>query len=125
WDECMRVLKPGGHVLAFAGSRTHDLMTLAVRLAGFEIRDSIAWLYGSGFPKSLDVSKAIDKRRHDGADIRRVTAWIAATRTAAGVTNRDIDAAFGFNGMAGHWTTQGSQPAIPTLDQVPRLLEVL
>src|SRR5690625_3944675 len=61
WDECMRVLKPGGHLLAFAGSRTHDLMSLALRLAGFEIRDSIAWLYGSGFPKSLDVSKAIDK----------------------------------------------------------------
>jgi len=66
WDECLRVLKPGGHVLAFAGSRTHDLMALALRLAGFEIRDSIAWLYGSGFPKSLDVSKAIDK--HLGAE---------------------------------------------------------
>src|SRR5690625_1179027 len=61
WDECLRVLKPGGYVLTFAGSRTHDLMTLALRLAGFDIRDSIAWLYGSGFPKSLDVSKAIDK----------------------------------------------------------------
>lgn len=61
WDECLRVLKPGGHLLAFAGSRTFDLMALSVRLAGFEIRDSIAWLYGSGFPKSLDVSKAIDK----------------------------------------------------------------
>ena len=125
WDECLRVLKPGGHVLAFAGSRTVDLMTLGLRLAGFDIRDSIAWMYGSGFPKSLDVSKAIDKQRHDGADIRRVTAWVAATRTAAGVTNRDIDAAFGFNGMAGHWTTQGAQAAIPTLDQVPRLLDVL
>lgn len=61
WDECLRVLKPGGHVLAFAGSRTVDLMTLGLRLAGFDIRDSVAWLYGSGFPKSLDVSKAIDK----------------------------------------------------------------
>ena len=60
WDECLRVLKPGGHLLAFAGSRTHDLMGLAVRLAGFEIRDSVAWLYGSGFPKSMDVSKAIE-----------------------------------------------------------------
>jgi DNA modification methylase len=61
WDECMRVLKPGGHLLAFAGSRTVDLMTLSIRIAGFEVRDSISWLYGSGFPKSLDVSKAIDK----------------------------------------------------------------
>ena len=66
WDECLRVLKPGGHLLAFAGSRTHDLMTLGIRLAGFEIRDSVAWLYGSGFPKSLDVSKAMD--RIAGAD---------------------------------------------------------
>src|SRR5690606_38551476 len=61
WDECLRVLKPSGHLLAFAGSRTFDLMTLGIRLAGFEVRDGIAWLYGSGFPKSLDVSKAIDK----------------------------------------------------------------
>ena len=61
WREIHRVLKPGGHALVFAGSRTQDLMGLSLRLAGFEIRDSLAWLYGSGFPKSLDVSKAIDK----------------------------------------------------------------
>ena len=61
WDECMRVLKPGGHMVVFAGSRTHDLMGLSIRLAGFEIRDSMAWLYGSGFPKSMNVGKAIDK----------------------------------------------------------------
>jgi DNA modification methylase len=61
WRECLRVLKPGGHLLAFFGTRTQDIGTLAIRLAGFEIRDSIAWVYGSGFPKSLDVSKAIDK----------------------------------------------------------------
>lgn len=60
WDEAYRLLKPGGHLLAFAGSRTDDLMGLAIRLAGFEIRDGIAWLYGSGFPKSLDVAKAIE-----------------------------------------------------------------
>src|SRR5690625_3673163 len=62
WDEAMRVLKPGGHILAFAGTRTMDLMTLGLRLAGFDIRDSVAWLYGSGFPKSHDVGEAIDKR---------------------------------------------------------------
>ena len=61
WDECLRVLKPGGHLVAFAGSRTHDLMGLSIRMAGFEIRDGLAWLYGTGFPKSMDVSKAIDK----------------------------------------------------------------
>lgn len=61
WDEALRVLKPGGHLLAFAGSRTQDLMGISIRMAGFEIRDSIAWLYGTGWPKSLDVSKGIDK----------------------------------------------------------------
>ena len=59
WREAMRVLKPGGHLLAFFGTRTYDLGVMAVRLAGFEIRDEIAWMYGQGFPKSLDVSKAV------------------------------------------------------------------
>lgn len=59
--ECLRILKPGGHLLAFGGSRTWHRLAAAIEDAGFEIRDSIAWLYGSGFPKSLDVSKAIDK----------------------------------------------------------------
>ena len=59
--ECLRVLKPGGHMLAFGGSRTWHRLASAIEDAGFEIRDSIAWLYGSGFPKSLDVCKAIDR----------------------------------------------------------------
>ncbi len=59
WKEVFRVLKPGGHVLAFFGSRTLDLGTLAIRLAGFDIRDTMMWLYGSGFPKSLNIGKAI------------------------------------------------------------------
>ncbi|SIC96811.1 DNA-methyltransferase [Mycobacteroides abscessus] len=59
--ECLRILKPGGHLLAFGGSRTWHRLTTGIEDAGLEIRDSIAWLYGSGFPKSLDVSKAIDK----------------------------------------------------------------
>lgn len=62
WREVYRVLRPGGHALVFAGTRTQDLMTISLRLAGFEIRDVIAWLYFSGFPKSMDVSKAFDKR---------------------------------------------------------------
>jgi site-specific DNA-methyltransferase (adenine-specific) len=61
WQEVLRVLKPGGHLLAFSGSRTYHRMTCAVEDAGFEVRDQILWVYGSGFPKSLDVSKAIDK----------------------------------------------------------------
>ena len=61
WKECIRVLKPGGYLLSFAGTRTYDWIVMGLRLSGFEIRDMIAWLYGSGFPKSHDVSKAIDK----------------------------------------------------------------
>jgi site-specific DNA-methyltransferase (adenine-specific) len=61
WRECLRVLKPGGHLLAFAGTRTQHRMAVRIEDAGFEIRDMIAWVYGSGFPKSHDISKAIDK----------------------------------------------------------------
>lgn len=61
WRQCWDALKPGGHLLAFGGTRTYHRMTVAIEDAGFEIRDSMHWIYGSGFPKSLDVSKAIDK----------------------------------------------------------------
>jgi DNA modification methylase len=61
WQQCLRVLKPGGHLLSFGGTRTWHRVAVGIEDAGFEIRDSMAWLYGSGFPKSLDVSKAIDK----------------------------------------------------------------
>ena len=61
WQECLRVLKPGGHLLAFSGSRTYHRMACAIEDAGFQIRDQIMWVYGSGFPKSLNISKAIDK----------------------------------------------------------------
>lgn len=61
WKQCFRVLKPGGHLLAFGGTRTYHRIAVAIEDAGFEIRDSIHWTYGSGFPKSLNISKAIDK----------------------------------------------------------------
>lgn len=61
WKECMRVLKPGGHLLSFAGSRTYHRMAVRIEDAGFEIRDQIMWIYGSGFPKSLNIGKSVDK----------------------------------------------------------------
>jgi len=61
WQQCLRVLKPGGHLLAFGGSRTYHRLACAIEDAGFQIRDQIMWVYGSGFPKSLNISKAIDK----------------------------------------------------------------
>jgi site-specific DNA-methyltransferase (adenine-specific) len=66
WKQCLRVLKPGGHLLAFGGSRTYHRLACAVEDAGFEIRDQIMWVYGSGFPKSLNIGKAMDK--HFGAE---------------------------------------------------------
>jgi len=69
WAECLRVLKPGGHLLAFGGTRTYHRMAVAIEDAGFEVRDSLHWLYGSGFPKSLDVSKAIDKAAGAGRQV--------------------------------------------------------
>ena len=125
WREVMRVLKPGGHLLAFGGTRTWHRLACAIEDAGFELRDSIAWMYGSGFPKSLDVSKAIDKQRDDRADILRVTAEIARLRDEAGLTNRDLDDAFGFAGMAGHWTSTKSQPAVPRVEQWAILRDML
>ena len=62
WKECFRVLKPGGHVLSFGGTRTYHRMAVNIEDAGFEIRDQIMWLYGSGFPKSHNISKGIDKK---------------------------------------------------------------
>ena len=79
WAEVFRVLKPGAHLLAFGGTRTSHRMVCAIEDAGFEIRDTICWIFGSGFPKSLDVSKAIDKvagaerevvGSHERADLR-------------------------------------------------------
>ena len=62
WNECFRVLKPGGHILAFSAARTYHNLATNIELVGFEIRDQIMWLYGSGFPKAKDIGKAIDKR---------------------------------------------------------------
>jgi len=61
WAECLRVLKPGGHLLAFSGTRTYHRMAVAIEDSGFEIRDMIEWVYGSGFPKSLNIGKSVDK----------------------------------------------------------------
>jgi len=125
WAEVLRVLKPGGHLVSFGGTRTYHRMTVAIEDAGFEIRDCLAWLYGSGFPKSLDVSKALDKARDDRSDILRVTGWLAEQRDRAGMRNGQIDQHFGTAGMAGHWTSVRSQPAVPKWDQWLRLRDLI
>jgi DNA modification methylase len=109
WAECLRVLKPGGHLLAFAGTRTQHRMAVRIEDAGFEIRDMIAWVYGSGFPKSLDVSKAIDKCNGETGRLLKFTEWMRKT----GLTARQADKITGTN-MGGYYLTAASQPAIPT-----------
>ena len=86
WGEVLRVLKPGGHLLAFGGSRTYHRLACAVEDAGFEIRDQIMWVYGSGFPKSLDVSKAIDKQA--GAERKVVGSYETHDIRNAGLMDR-------------------------------------
>ncbi|AGT13770.1 DNA methylase [Mycobacterium phage DrDrey] len=127
WEQCLRVLKPGGHLLAFGGSRTWHRLACAVEDAGFEIRDSIAWLYGSGFPKSLDVSKAIDKQRDDGADRQAVGAWLRSHREDRGLTQKAIathwpSATGGLTGCVANWELGLN---LPTWDQWLRLKELL
>lgn len=101
WAECLRVLKPGGHMAVFAGARTQDLMGLSIRLAGFEIRDTLGWIYGSGFPKSMDVSKAIDKAA--GAERE-----VVSERPAYGIGGNGI-----LSGHAEGATAKVTAPATP------------
>jgi hypothetical protein len=126
WRQCWRVLKPGGHLLAFGGTRTYHRMTVAIEDAGFEIRDSLHWIYGSGFPKGQDIAKSIDRRRDDRDKVLRVTAFLAAARDTAGWTTKRIDELFGFNGMANHWTAKASKAAcVPTMEQWAQLRAAL
>jgi len=114
--EALRVLKPGGHLLAFGGTRMYHRLAAGIEDAGFEIRDTLMWLYGSGFPKSLDVSKAIDKmdaKDEQQARRYRFTKWVRST----GATAQQIDEATG-TAMGGHYATLASQPAVMTREHL-------
>ena len=87
--ECLRILKPGGYLLAFGGTRTYHRMACGIEDAGFEIRDCIMWLYGSGFPKSLDISKAIDKMK--GAKREKTGEDQKFGRCDSGIYNFNVD----------------------------------
>ena len=113
WDECLRVLKPGGHMLVFAGSRTQDLMGLSIRLAGFELRDSLAWIYGSGFPKSLDVSKSIDKAA--GAKREVVGRYQSPDGRDRAAAANAVGAVYGRDGR--EWNKPLTAPATPEAER--------
>ena len=94
WQECLRVLKPGGHLLSFGGSRTYHRMACAIEDAGFQIRDQIMWIYGSGFPKSLNISKAIDKAA--GAEREVIGQKLHARKGVASAEERTVIGAGAF-----------------------------
>lgn len=135
WRECLRVLKPGGHLLAFGGSRTYHRLAVAIEDAGFEIRDQIQWIYGSGFPKSLDVGKAIDKQRDDSKESAIVAAFILRHADGRGVSefreylNRAIVGESHAGGSAQGWTTTNLngvvKPRVPTWEQWEQIKDLL
>ena len=119
WQAVFRVLKPGAIMLAFGGTRTYHRIACAIEDAGFEIRDTIAWVYGSGFPKSYDISKGIDKVNGEAGRLLKFTRWFRSTGiTRTEATKLMIDAGhITDNGtMAGHYfaNSEAGQPAIPT-----------
>jgi site-specific DNA-methyltransferase (adenine-specific) len=117
WQQCLRVLKPGGHLLSFGGTRTYHRVAVAIEDAGFELRDSIAWLYGSGFPKSLDVSKAIDKGQ--GQNLQRQLQFVNWMRTT-GLKQQQINSIIGKSDVGSHYLRL-DQPAIATADLFDKL----
>jgi DNA modification methylase len=130
WREVLRVLKPGGHLLSFAATRTYHRMTCAIEDAGFQIRDCIFYCYGSGFPKSHDISKAIDKSRtEDLADVEKVRAWLNARRLEAGLTFGEINGKLGRatngGGRASLWMTNPSNIQMPTLEDWAQLKSII
>jgi DNA modification methylase len=121
WQQCLRVLKPGGHLLAFSGSRTYHRMVVAIEDAGFEIRDMISWISNKTFPKSLDIAKAIDKGQGQNRDRQLTfTAWMRQS----GLSQADCGELlqpFAKNpesakAMAQHYYSDKQQPAIATAD---------
>ena len=120
WSAALRVAKPGAHLLAFGGTRTFHRLAVAIEDAGWEIRDTVMWVYGSGFPKSHNVGKGIDKL--DAVDEQqarryRFTKWVQAQ----GVTAKQINATLDASDMGRHYTDvppNGNQPAIMTREHL-------
>jgi DNA modification methylase len=124
WREVLRVLKPGGHLLAFGGTRTYDLLTIALRLAGFEIRDRVLtlnghtldaevdWLYGAGWPKSRNIGKAIDVAA--GAEREVVGSRVRVDGKAPGIVSGGKHATFG---DFGDLPTEVTAPATPEAER--------
>lgn len=113
WKECLRVLKPGGHMVVFGAPRLYHRLTCQIEDAGFEVRDCLMWVFGSGFPKSLDVSKAIASGTGRPEDIRRMQMGDGYVPSGRGRSNYDHGAASVMNGLiapppASSWSGWGT-----------------
>jgi len=126
--EALRVLKPGGHLLAFGGSRTYHRLACAIEDAGFEIRDQIMWIYGSGFPKSLDVSKAIDKA--GGKANYWFASWLRQERERIGMSATELAERGGFykninhGGLVVNWELGYGTPTAKQFNKVCEILNL-
>ena len=116
WKEVYRVLKPGGHILSFAGSRTYHRMAVNIEDAGFEIRDMLGWLYGSGFPKSHNIGKAIDKNNGQSKIELKFVKWYRTVGISAKETNKII----GTKDTGSHYLRL-DQPYLPTKESWRKL----
>ena len=139
WKECFRVLKPGGHLLSFGGTRTFDLISLGLRAAGFENRDTIAednagfqWKHGQGFPKSLNIGKAIDNsptaRRAETNPLSEFIERVRSQASAKGFTYKTLNEALGQKAVAEHVLkpskSNATWPTRETFDGLKRLLDI-
>jgi DNA modification methylase len=130
WEEALRVLKPGGIALVFGGTRTYHRLTCSLEDAGFQIRDCMMWLYGSGFPKSLDVSKAIDKAGGSDGLHREARVSMARNirtcRIAKGMSRKSLAALFPEYGfVTENWERVDHGFRVPSLDAYNRLVSEL
>lgn len=129
WEAALRVAIPGAPLLAFGGTRTFHRLACAIEDAGWQIADTLCWLYGSGFPKGLNISKAIDKeRREDEEPVRKVCRFVRAAMEKQGITSSSLAPAFGMHSrMIDHWAARDtdSQPSLPTEKQYLQLKDEL
>jgi DNA modification methylase len=120
--EALRVAKPGAHLLAFGGTRTYHRLACAIEDAGWEIRDCVMWVYGSGFPKSHDVSKAIDKRGGNAHLTAEIGAALKAARKARGISATEADRTY--CGGVTLWSWYEGRPAgqqLPAADVMAKV----
>lgn len=126
--ECHRILKPGAHGFVWAIPRTSHWTAMSLEDAGFQVKDVITHLFGSGFPKSIAIDKAIDRAKYTNTDdLFKVTDWIRTRRDELGLTNKQLDEIAGVKGGACHWTAKlpHGQPHIPTKERWEKLEAVL